>query len=462
MTLERNINSDQLDFVANLSARLTCNDIPAPTLHAAKRFLADTAAVTIAGVASPSTEGIIAAARLWDGSGPKQGYAFGTPDIKLSPANTAFVNGYKAHCLEWDGLHEGGVAIAFCTPFAAIAAECQQRDVSGDDFLAAFTLSAELFILLGLGSGSTARFFRPSAGGTITAALAVARCRNFSPEKTKQTLGLAYSMLSGTMQSHWEGTTTLAMQVGAAARNAIYAADLAENGIAAPVDIFSGKFGFFSIVEESGAFDDILAELGVNWRMPEVAFKPYPCGRATHGVLTILRELKVKSGLDENTITKARVLVPPLLSTLVNRPLKEKMSPGYARLCLPFIFGKFILNGDIDPRTFSDPVQPTDDEKRLARLLEIDVEPNRHPKELFPITLTITRGNGGKDEFVCNAPWGTPENPFTDTDLRDKIERCLEIGDLPVSARIFEEVFFDIENEKNVRDALERITDKGK
>ena len=457
MTASRNIDSTLIDRLAEFGANISFADIPAHVIDATKDFLADTCAVTIAGQVSPSTAPIVQAAKIWDGDQVGTAQVFGQPQVQLSPANAAFVNGYKAHCLEWDSLHEEAISIGFCTPVGALLAECEVRDVTGEDFLAALVAAAEFFTLLGLSSGSTATFFRPSAGGTISAALAIARIRNYSVELTRQTLGLAYSLAGGTMQAHWEGTSALSMQVGAGSRSAIYAADLAESGIAAPLDIFTGKFGFFSIFERMGNFAQLSEDLGKVWRIPETAYKPFPCGRATHGVLTVLRDMKHAGTLDPDEIVKIIVTAPPLISVLVDREIKEKMSPGYARLCLPFIIPMFAYHGDIDPRAFTDPVKPTARGLALAKKLEIRVIDGAPANTLSPVEVDILMNDGARHTAACDAPWGSNAKPFSEDDLLEKITKCLGYAEMTISPDDFARIFQVFETHTNVSDALTQI-----
>lgn len=457
MAQDRIISPVLIDRVADFGATLEYAQIPQTVIDHTKRFLADTCAVSIAGRASPSTSGILKSAALWDGDAPGPARCVGEPNLRLSPGNAAFVNGYKAHCLEWDSLHEEAVSIGFCTPVAAMLAECEVRDVSGEDFLAALIAAVEFFTVLCLASGSSATFFRPSAGGTISAALGVARIRRYTPEQTRQTLGLAFSLAGGTMQAHWEGSATLAMQVGAGARSAIHAADMAASGIAAPVDIFTGKFGFYTIVERAGTFAERSKDLGTVWRIPEIAYKPFPCGRATHGVLTILKDLKAAGKLDPNAIEKVVVTAPPLISVLVDRPVLPEMQPGYARLCLPFVFVMFAYHGDIDPRAFTDPVRPTERGIALARKLEMKVIEGAPTNTLSPITVDIEFTDGTTHNADCSAPWGAPKNSFTDNDLLAKIAKCIDCGEMETVPEAFLDTFLKIETADNIRLAVDHL-----
>ena len=63
------------------------------------------------------------------------------------------------------------------------------------------------------------------------------------------------------------------------------ACDLAAEGIVGPREIIEGEFGYLNLIEDGYDFADLLTNLGKNWQITEVAHKPFPSGRATHGVV---------------------------------------------------------------------------------------------------------------------------------------------------------------------------------
>ncbi len=83
----------------------------------------------------------------------------------------------------------------------------------------------------------------------------------------------------------------------------------AARGVTGPRDVFEGRFGFFHLYDggrsgraapgearqSDGAHEyshDVLArELGLRFEVENLSFKPYPCCRASHGVLGGLLEI---------------------------------------------------------------------------------------------------------------------------------------------------------------------------
>ena len=108
---------------------------------------------------------------------------------------------------------------------------------------------------------------------------------DFDAKTLTHAFGIVYGQVCGTMQAHTEGSPLLAMQIGFNARNAVAACDLAAGGLLGPQDILEGPFGFYRLFEGAHDLAPVLRDLGRVWRITEVAHKPFPCGRATHGVL---------------------------------------------------------------------------------------------------------------------------------------------------------------------------------
>lgn len=402
------------------------DDLSPNAIESTKIFLMDTLAVGVAGRCAAGSDRMLNAVRSW-GAGDNA-RVIGRPDVRLPTATAAFLNGYQCHCLEWDCLHEEAVVIAMCVPVAALAAEAEQIQVSGETFLTALAIAVEIAVILGKASETAPRFFRPAVSGLMGAALGVAYMRGFSEDQMLQTLGLAYSQASGTMQAHWEGAMVLAAQVGIGARAAIYAADMASAGIKAPVDVILGQFGFFSLFETADNIDKELASLGSPWKVTELAHKPYPAGRATQSVLTMLQDLRAEHNFTADDIESITAFVPPLIMLLVGRPLEEKMTSSYTRLCLKVIAPMFLLDGEIDPRKLPEDAPIDNTVRELGENIKIELNGIEDPNALGPQSCEIVLKSGKRLTANCPDPYGSIENPMLPDARENKVRRCFEIG----------------------------------
>jgi 2-methylcitrate dehydratase PrpD len=117
---------------------------------------------------------------------------------------------------------------------AALAVAEAQGGVSGKTLLTAVTVGVDTSTRIGMSSRARMRFFRPDVCGAFGATAAVARVKGCDLETTTRAMGLVYSQLCGTLQSHHEGATINSMQTGFNAKAAGIAVALAQLGIAAP------------------------------------------------------------------------------------------------------------------------------------------------------------------------------------------------------------------------------------
>ena len=436
-------------------------DLSPEAIKYLKIFIMDTLAVGVAGRCSAGSDILLKSVESW-GRG-EQSRVIAMPGMRAPAPTAAFLNGYNIHALEWDGLHEYSVVIALCVPMAAMMAEAEQNPVSGKDFLTAFCVAVEVAVTLGGASETAPKFFRPAVAGLMGAAMGIAKMRGYSREQTLQVLGLAYSQASGTMQAHWEGVMMLAMQVGVSSRAAICAADMAAAGAQAPRDSLLGKFGFFTLIETADNIDASLAKMGGAgdnvWKITETAHKPYPAGRATQSVLTMFNEIFSEHKIDITEIEEIKVEVPPLIMLLVGRPLTEKMTSSYARLCLKYVGPMWLLNGKIDPRLYPEGTGASDEIKALGKRFNIVLNGVTDPNALGPQSCTIKLKSGKEYKANCDIPYGSPGNRMKKTAREDKVRMCFDVGGREADPQALIDIIETIEDMKDVRSLFSTVCD---
>lgn len=358
-----------LDF-ARASHRL-----PDSVVADTRRLVRDTLAVGCAGASAPGAAGVLAAAERM-GAGP-QVPLLGTAGRLPAPA-AAFVNGFRIHALEWDAVHEPAVVHAMSVVTAAVHAVAHRAGgVALAAALEAVAVGVEIASLLGEAATTPLAFFRPATAGVMGASVAAARLMEVDPADA---LGFALAQAAGTMQAHVEGSVALAVQVGLAARAAVTAADLAAGGLRAPRDPLEGPFGYLALFDR-GELGPQVEALGERWRIAEVSVKPWPCGRASHGVLGVLESRPGSERIEAR--------VPLLVARLVGRPWTDDMAPAWARLCLPFLVACLRADGRIDPRRFGERHFADPALGRLAAGFTLAVDDNPDPNALVPQTVLL-------------------------------------------------------------------------
>ena len=408
--------------------------LPAPVRDAAIHLLGDTLAVGAAGSTAPGADGVMAAAQGW-GAG-MDSRVLGR-DARLPALSAAFVNAFQIHCLEWDAVHEPAVVHALSTVTASVLAAIDRRGgCSEDEALAALAVGVDIASGLGLAADSALTFFRPATAGCIGSALAVARIDGVS--NMEDVLGLAYSYCAGTMQAHVEGSIALPLQIANAARAAISAVDLVKAGLTGPHDALEGPFGYFRLFDQ-GDLNRYADHLGQVWRIAEVSIKPFPSGRASHGVLAALDGLLRDGHISADRVAKIEAFVPPLVQRLVGRPMHAGMTPAYARLCLPLLTALMLLDGRIDPRRFTHETFADGVIRDLAGRLVLTHDGNQDLNALSPQRLVVALDDGTLIERTIPNTLGHPDAPMDDMQTAAKTGLAREIAPAAADPRIFDD-----------------------
>jgi 2-methylcitrate dehydratase PrpD len=417
--------SDLLDFAAGV------HTLPVAARNDGIRLLADTLAVGAAGSTAPGADGVYVAATGW-GSG-SEARILGRSE-RLPAPSAAYVNAFQIHCLEWDAVHEGAVVHALSVVTAALHAVIDRRGgCDAEEALTALAIGVDIASGLGIAADSPLSFFRPATAGLIGAALAVARIEGLSRDQFADVLGLAYSHCAGTMQAHVEGSIALPLQIANAARAAVQVVDLVKHRLTGPHDALEGPFGYFKLIDQ-GDLLRYTQSLGKVWRISEVSTKPYACGRASHAVLATIDEVRTSS----EAISHITAHVPPLVARLIDRPMRDAMSPAYARLCLPFLTALMVRNGRIDPRrfdgaTFTDPII-----RHCAALLRIKVDNNPDLNALSPQRLEIVYTDDRRVVISIPDTLGSPNAPLNLHQMAAKRDLC-EVLSAHIDRRLFDD-----------------------
>jgi 2-methylcitrate dehydratase PrpD len=220
----------------------------------------------------------------------------------------------------------------------------------------------------------------------------------------------------------------LPVQIANAARCAVEAVDLAQNGMLAAHQAIEGTFGYLRLFETETDLAPVLAAFGTVYRIAELSWKPFPTGRAAHGAIVATQELMRKHGLSAENCKRLVYRAPPLIFRLVGRPMVPGMQPAYARLCFPYL-GAVVLRkgtiglGDFTRKSFDDPAIAN-----LAQKITVDADDNPDPAAFVPATATAHFTDGRARSVQVAAQFGSPAWPLSEAEHRAKAQSCLDFG----------------------------------
>lgn len=406
-------------------------DLPAPAVAAVKTFCLDTIGVSVAGTTARYAAEMRKAVGEW-GSGD-EATVLGLND-RLPAGAAAMVNACHAHNQEFDCVHEAAVVHPLTTiQSAALAYAERAGGVTGRELILALALGVDVATSIGMAAKTGLRFFRPATAGVFGATAAVGKLAGLDDFGLKNAFGLAYAQNAGTMQSHVEGGPALALQMGFAACAAIRAVDLAGAGLPGPHDVLEGPFGYFRLYESEWDLEPVWSELGTVWRITQVSHKPFPTGRAAHGGLDGILQLRAAHGLQADDVARMTLAAPPLVHQLVGRPARPDMDVTYARLCFQYVGALALLHGSVEVADFG-PERLADPRLHAcARRIELVADGNPDPNALAPQAVIAHLKDGRALRVDVPHTLGSPERPLSREQHLTKFRRCWSRGAQPLA-----------------------------
>ena len=377
---------------------------------------------------------------------------------RLPAPAAAFCNAYQAHSSEFDCLHEEAVvhAMTVVLPVAVAGAE-RMRGVSGEALVTAVTLGVDVAAGLGVAAASGLRFFRPATAGAFGGTAALGKLMGLDQPAMINAFSIAYGQLCGTMQAHTEGSSLLALQMGFNARNAFVACDLAARGFEGPKNVLEGRFGYFTLFETSGSPARVTQDLGRRWFITELAHKPFPSGRATHGILEACLELRRQPGFSASLIDSVTARVPPLVHHLVGRPPLPEMSDSYARLCASYVAACVLLEGRVTAQDFTHQAYRNSQTQQLAQRIVMQVQDAGDPNALTPVEVEIGLRDGSQHTKRIETVYGNPIKPLRREDHLRKFRLNCEAAARPLPNHEVDRMIERIDRLEEVSDVAELV-----
>ena len=439
-------------------------DLDNETINKIKVFLLDSLGVGIAGSTGAKLSELKKVANSW--SRGNESTILGTWE-KYSRDATTLINAYQIHCLEFDCIHEGAVVHPMAAILSSLLAHCETlnkegRQTNGKEFLLALALGVDIASFLGISAKGELKFFRPATASGFGAIAALSKIEKFSLEETHNALGIMYSQTCGNMQSHVEGVPILGLQVGFNAKAALSSMDLTMAGFSGSKRVFNGEHGYFKLIENDNFDTRYLQDnIGKVWMVNQLAHKPYPSGRLTHGLVHAIRDLKSKHSLNRDDIISIECLVPPGVYKLVARPLIDNLTTNYAKLCAKFVGASYMINGHLDIDSFTDRKYLTNPETlEFARKITMIKNENLDQKVLTPQKFTVKLTNNKTLEINLDHVYGHPKAALSESEYIDKFHKCCLSSTQKIPKNKIDQIIdfiLDLENQKNIIDFFKII-----
>ena len=415
-----------MTFAMELSERalaISLDSVPEEAQHIARRAIADTMGVALAGVSAP----FIAALRevLEVSAAPGEATLWGG-GTRASVLHAALINGTAAHALDFDDCSTtmGGHPSAPVVP--ALLALAERTGAQAGAVIEAYLSGVELETRLarGLLPHHYEKGWHPTATlGVFGAAVASARLLGFDVEQTATTLAIAVSMASG-LKSNF-GTPVKPLHVGQAAHNGLLAALLTQRGMTANPAAFEHNYGFFRLFNGEGHYD--AAAILADWDGPMetldpgIAVKQHPCCGSAHSAIDAALSIVAEQGvLAPEAIERVETWTHERRLAHTNRP--EPKTGLEAKFSVQYLTAKALTDGRIRLRDFADNGFMT---PAVAELLPRTLSVAHQEADGYLGRVRVTLRNGQTLEATASTHFGRgPANPMSDAELEEKFKDC--------------------------------------
>jgi 2-methylcitrate dehydratase PrpD len=402
-------------------------DLPQASVDAVKTMLLADIGTTIAGAQADGCQELHSFFRSQGGKPEATVLLHGE---KLPAQNAVFVNAAMSRALDFcdaiaPGPHIGSSTIPTALACAELAGGC-----SGEEFLAALIIGAEVAVRFNL-SESAYDGFDPSGICVPFGAAAVA-CRLLKLEKAQawNAFGLVFNSCGGSFQGHIDGSLGVRINQGRSAHEAVINARLAQRGITGPKNFLTGIYGYLHVYGKgqiSGS--DVVEGLGTTYRMQEIAYKKYPCCSLASGPTDLAINMLSAYMLDPAAIESVLVSLSPYGYRLVGHDFKIGDNPTVdGQFNAQYCVANVLLRGRSRLRHFTaDFVRDPEIRKFISRITVLsDAALNRRGHTAVDMQITLASGEvfrGGIDI----AP-GFPGNPLTEADHHQRFLDCIDFA----------------------------------
>ena len=408
------------EFVVKTSLR----ECPDAAVTQVRRAALDTLGVMLAGAAEPAAASVRAVARA-EGGTPLC-TVIGT-SLRAAPTWAALANGTAAHAHDFDDTNFALLGHP-SAPLLATALACAEAEpADGAAVTLAYLIGFEVSVALGVALNPdhyTRGWHATSSIGTLGCAAAAASILGLDAGQTRHALGIAASLASGLKENF--GSMTKPFHAGHAARNGVFAAMVAREGLTASDAALDGRQGYAAAFSQTTLAPDAFDALGQRWQVlaSGIAVKPYPSCALTHSAIDALIELRARHGLGADQVAEVEVgvnhVVPDVLRhTVPTNGLERKFS-------MQFCAAAALATGRVDLGSFDDgPVADAGTRGLMDRVrMVVDPTlPDRLEQHAWS-RVTVRLRDGRALASPPRGASGHPDQPLSDAQLRDKFLAC--------------------------------------
>jgi 2-methylcitrate dehydratase PrpD len=405
---------------------LALPEIPPPVVAKATALMLDTIGSCLASSREDFGRAVLQAAERLGGH--EESTLIGTK-ARTGAASAVLANATLAHGLDFDDTREDAIVHTGCVAVTTALAVGEAVGASGRAALEATLAGVEVMCRVGLAVPGRfhARHYHPtSLTGTFAASAVAGKLYNLTEDQLVHAFGICGSQAGGIIEYLTDGSWTKRLHPGWAAHAGVAAALLARAGFTGPETVFEGAHGFYQAFAGGYAepvLEALLATLGRTWELPQLTFKPYPCGSIAQPYMDCALRLRERHQLRPEQI--ARVIcrtaegpVPRLWEPLTG---KHRPANGYAaKFSLPYLVAVMLVKGRATLAEFTDEAARDQGVLEVAGKVGYELDASIDYPRQFIGHVAIRLHDGRLLEERQDHPRGGPDFPMTREEVEAK------------------------------------------
>jgi 2-methylcitrate dehydratase len=411
---------------ADYAVALRFDDLPPATVREVKRRFIDSFA-TAAGAMDADAYAIARRCALRV-QGQPGASLFGGGHSSTEWAT--FVNGLLIRYLDYNDTYLSLEPAHPSDNLAAVLAVGEAAGRGGRDLITAAVLAYEVQCRLCDAASLRKHGIDHVTYGAISSAVAACKLLNLDATKTTHAIGLAGVANAALRQtragelSMWKGCA-----FANAARNGVFAALLAAEGMTGPAPIFEGELGIMKLLTRADFTIDRLGGGGEPFMINETYIKFWPAEYHSQSAIDAALQLRPEVGNVGKVVSLDIHTFDAAVDIIGKDP--EKWRPKTRETAdhsLPYCTAVALADGDVtlaqfEPSRFTDPAL-------LALVAKVKVHRDhalsaRYPRGI-PNRLTIKMADGRELVREVEFPRGHARNPMTDAEVEHKFRTLVE------------------------------------
>jgi 2-methylcitrate dehydratase len=442
------------ETLARYATGLRYEDLPEDVIRIARRSILDTIGCAFGGYAAGPSK---IAQKLAGDVSSRQPATVLFSGVKTSPDLAVFANGVMIRYLDFNdafvSLTHGAGHPSDTIAALLTAAELTGR--SGRDLVTATVLAYEVFSKIAdvfdyLGNG-----IDHSTITGIAAVVGASSLMGLTAQQMVHAIGITVGGNTATRQgradelSNWK-----AFAAADACRKAIFAAQLAQQGMTGPGQVFEGRYGFFKVMGRQPVQPP---QLGEPFGIRRAFTKRFPLGQFSQTVAQAAVEVrpffKSSDDIQEININVSHSAI----KIMADGPDKWRpQTHETADHSIPYAAGLVLSYGKIEPEYYEDPY--LHDPRLLDLVSRVKCLPSdeadRTEREFNLCEMEIVLKSGARKTVRVEYHRGHFRNPMTDAEMEEKFrlmaEKHLDAGRVDNLLRLI----WGIENVPQVSDLI--------